>query len=302
MEGSAVGGAAVGTSGGNGGAGGGTGGVADGTDDSAGGTGGAGPGTSDGSGGTGDSQQRTGSIQLGTLYYYPTTGQVTSFARASFSLGNEGQVDAGGGCSSEAFGDCVITSCSDVDPGAPSPSPAPTQQPHAGTITIATDGDSFGAVLAPGADGRYADVVPTGHLAGGERVTVSAAGGDVPRFTHALDYPLALLLSEPALPEESVIRPPRDADLVLRWSRGVSGVSFVVQSLGGTFMLCSVPSETGTLTIPSAALAAVEAQQSLALLAAGTDSVTAGEFVISVTHASAVLTSDRTRSVQILVE
>ncbi|HZS41750.1 MAG TPA: hypothetical protein VFF06_33205 [Polyangia bacterium] len=86
------------------------------------------------------------------------------------------------GCSQSTVGSCVVTRCDSTDAGAP-PS---TARPSAGVVTIA--GGSQQVVLTPQADGTYAPFLDASHglWTGGEALSVTAAGGDVPGFTDTL--------------------------------------------------------------------------------------------------------------------
>ncbi|MBN2196718.1 MAG: hypothetical protein JW751_28170 [Polyangiaceae bacterium] len=226
------------------------------------GTGGAGPDIG-GAGGAGSSPW--GQIQFGTIYHYPVPNSLHTVGSAKFMRDlADGTLD------------------------------------DAGTISITAEPPGFEMTLVRDTTGAYSTSSVSGGLSGGEEVVVSASGGEVPAFTTTVNYPLALLLTQPSpSSDESVISVSRSADLVLTWDRGASGVSFVVQGAGAASF--AAPSEDGTLTIAASRLAALPADAELLLLTSARQSVTAGEYDIAVATAGAVMTPDRTRRVSLLV-
>jgi len=278
-----------GASGGSSGTGGSSGGAA--------GSGAAGSGGSSGGAGTGGTEgSPMGYIQFGTLFNFPSLGQTYSFANARFDRGDTQSTSV---CTTQTFGPCTIYTCEeDTDP----PDPMPVTFPTAGVITIESDMGEFSATLEPNSSGAYTGLPVMGALQGEETVTVTAVGDEVPAFTHTVSFPLVLLLTSPVLATgESTITASRTEDLVLTWDRGIDGLSFAVQSTGGTSFFCSVASTDGTMTIPAAALAALPANTGLLPIGSGVDHVMAGDYDVSVTHANGVMTPDRMQRVQVMV-
>lgn len=232
----------------------------------------------------------TGEVVMSSFVFYPTPTVSRSFAYARFG-------SAAATCPSTRYGDCWVSeACTDEPAGA---------APHAGLITVLSPTASFSLELPPNELGEYPSWNQTGAVfTGAESLSISAAGGAVPAFSRELTYPLLLLVTEPALPVgESIVHAPRLADLILRWDRGAPDVRFQLQSLKTTMTLsCGVPSERGTLTIPAAALARLDAGAELVLITAGTQHVQAGEFDVSLVLAGVAVTPDKMQRVSIVVD
>jgi len=299
-----------GSSGGSGGSGGGAGAMTGGSGGASGGSGGVGGssggaagggapgsgGTSGGAGTGGTDRAPTGQVQFGTIYNFPGMGQTYSLANARFDRGDTPSTTV---CTTQTFGPCTLYTCEDsTDP----PDPMPPAPPTAGTITIVGDPAGFSATLEPDSTGVYPNLPAMGSLSGDETVTVTAAGGEVPAFTHTVSFPLVLLLTSPALATgESTVTASRSDDLVLAWDRGIDGLDFVVQALNATSFVCSAASTAGTMTIPALALSALPANTGLLLMGSGPDQVMAGDYAVTVVHVNGVMTPDRTQRVEVLV-
>jgi hypothetical protein len=270
----------------------------------AGNTGGAG-GTGGAAAGTGGASDPYGVVQFGTMLHYPEQGLGYTLATAAFYRSRP--PDSPGSCTTTTFGFCSVTDCSSTptDPPEPEPEPEPDSRPApiAGEIAIRSDSD-FTVDLIPDAIGVYVQTGTVGVLLGQESMTINAAGAEVPAFSHAMTYPLLLLLTEPALADDQVVvRVPRDGDLTLAWDRGVEGVDVQVQSGGGTARLyCNAPSEGGTLTIEGAALGMLDAGTELLLLNARSEQVTAGDYVVTISSAGSVMSPDKTRRPVLILE
>jgi|GEM_PF-6726139 len=237
----------------------------------AGGTGGGAAGGEASGGGAGaEAETRGGLVQFGTMYHYPDPGMMRSFANALF------------------------WDFSAAD------------NPGAGDITITADPAGFAITLADQGTGDYGTAEVTGTLSGGEQVTVSAAGSEIPAFTTVVTYPLLLLLTAPSPADgESVVTVSRSADVVLEWDRGEPGVELLVQTEpaeGGTSYATLAPSEAGTLTLSRSELTTLASGTELTLYTARTTTLEAGGFPIDVTAIGAVMTADRTRRVSLVVE
>lgn len=233
----------------------------------AGGTGG-GDETGGGAGGAGET--RGGYVQFGTMYHHPDPGMVRSFANALF-----------------------------WDPGA-------GEAPGAGNLTITSDPPGFEVTLEDQGAGSYGTATETGTLSGGEQVTVSAAGGEIPAFTTSLTYPLLLLLTAPSPAEgESVVTVSRTADLVLEWDRGEADVDLLVETesaSGGSSFATMAPSEDGALTLSSSELSTLASGTELTLFTVRTTTIEAGDYPVEIWAVGAVMTPDRTRRVSLVVE
>jgi hypothetical protein len=286
-----------GTTAGNGGsmsgAGGATGGAGAG-----GGGGGAGQGGTSGTAGSGGVVEAFGVVQYGTLLHYPMPGRNAQLANAAFY--RERAATTGPVCQRTAVGACFVSDCRAMtDPPEPEP---PPPAPTAGVITIRSTGE-FTADLTPDANGIYTGGA-MGNLLGEESVTVTAAGGEVPNFTHTMTYPLLMLLTQPEFDDvQTEYVASRTEDLVLAWDRGTPSLSLGVQAYGGAASLgCAFPGEGGTGTISSELLAILDSGTELILLGVETEVVTAGDYDVSVSSAGAVMTPDRTRRAKIVLE
>jgi hypothetical protein len=269
----------------------------------------AGTGGSGGAGATGGSggqaSEPYGFVQFGTIFHYPEPGLGYRLATAAFYRARPAA--AAGPCTTTSFGSCSLTSCdpNPIDPPEPEPEPEPDPRPapNAGDISIRTTG-TFTVDLVPDGIGIYVPTAQDGLLLGQESATITAAGSDVPAFSHTMTVPLLLLLTEPALAEDQTfVTVPRNADLVLRWDRGVEALNVQVQSVGGVARLyCNAPSEDGTLTVERAALGALDSGTELLLLGAASEEVTAWDYTVTISAAGSVMSPDRTRRPVIVLE
>jgi hypothetical protein len=310
-----------GTTGGNGGTGGTTAGNGGSMAGAAGGSAGSGPGAGSGGGGgasgaAGSGQSGSGGtagsggvarpygvVQYGTLQHYPSPGRSFQLATAAFY--RERAVTTGPVCQRTGMGACFVTDCRVMtDPPEPEPPlPEPLPAPTAGVITMRSTGD-FTADLTPDGKSVYVASGAMGSLLGEESVTVTAAGGEVPGFTHTMTYPLLMLLTQPEFDDvQTEYVASRAEDLVLAWDRGTPSLALGVQTLGGTASLgCSFPGESGTGTISSELLAILDQGTELILLGVQTEVVMAGEYEVNVSSAGSVVTPDRTRRAKIVLE
>jgi hypothetical protein len=199
-------------------------------------------------------------------------------------------------CQRETFGDCQVSTCTENGKTA-SPSP------YAGEITL-TDGMMINVKLTATPGESYTTSTPGPvSLAGGELLTVSASGADVPAFTMEVAVPRVITISSPALDDSGMADAPTDADLVLtfdnRAADGETGTQLLAQSLGGLGMStlsCQLATESGTATIPAAALAKVRGAGQLLLLTTRTKQVQAGEFAVSVIAYLSAMNATKTKA------
>jgi hypothetical protein len=247
-----------------------------------------------------------GLVQYGTLFHYPTPGTTYPLAVAQFYRGQRGSTDpTGPSCQSTEMGPCRVTDCRTMtDPPNPEPPvPDPLPAPNAGLVTVRSTG-TFTADLTPDGTGIYVSSGLSGALVGEESVTVTAAGGDVPAFSHTMTYPLLMLLTQPEFDDvqtEYVVS--RADDLVLRWDRGSAALRIQVQSRASTAQLaCLLEAEAGTATIPGALLSLLDQGAELMLLGVQTERVVAGDYDVSVSSAGALMTPDRTRRAKLVLE
>jgi hypothetical protein len=192
-----------------------------------------------------------------------------------------------------------MTDPPEQEPPVPDLLPAPT----AGLITIRSTG-TFTADLTPDGKCAYVTSGVMGNLAGEESVTVTAAGGDVPAFTHTMTYPLLMLLTQPEFDDvQTEYAVSRADDLVLAWDRGTPSLRLQIQTRASTATLgCLFPGEDGTGTIASELLSSLDQGAELILLGVQTETVTAGEYDVSVSSAGTLMTPDRTRRAKLVLE
>jgi hypothetical protein len=153
-------------------------------------------------------------------------------------------------CTEEVVGDCFIYMC-------PTNPPPPTYQ-SAGTITVT--GAALPATLMPLGDDTY-DVVSTTTQTmfdGGETITASGTGGDVPAFSVSVTAPSRVTLTAPAKPAGSLAIN-RGQDFQASWTGGGAGLVFLYFSATGITMSCGYPASGGTATVPAGALAMIPA-------------------------------------------
>lgn len=157
-------------------------------------------------------------------------------------------------CVQQTFGDCLVTTCTQNDN-------TPTPPAYAGHITI-KDGAMIDLLLTTTPGQHYPHTFTSDTaLAGGEQVMVVAQGGDVPEFATPIHVPLAIIVTAPALDEFGSASVPPSGDLVLTFDNRAADDEtqtnlYIVggDSHGMGSLACMLPTETGTATIPAAAL------------------------------------------------
>lgn len=157
-------------------------------------------------------------------------------------------------CVQQTFGDCLVTTCTKNDN-------TPTPPAYAGNITI-KDGAMIDLLLTTTPGQPYPHTFTSDvALAGGEQVMVVAQGGDVPTFAMPIHVPLAIVVTAPALDDFGSASVPPSGDLVLTFdNRAADGETqtnlYIIggDSYGMGSLACVLPTETGTATIPAAAL------------------------------------------------
>lgn len=206
-------------------------------------------------------------------------------------------------CTFSSDGHCSLQLCpaSGTTGGAVAPA-EPVAAPSAGVIDLtATDPTDpsvlIQATLTPDTQGRYANAQLNKSFTGLENITLAAQGGDVPAFTHTLDYPLLLLLTNPALTlldtGHKTLDVSRSQDTVLTWDRGQAGLTLVVQgNTSGGQLNCSFPSEAGAGTLPSSLISQYPGED-LIFTSVTASSVQAGDYEVSVLTAGDVVTPER---------
>jgi hypothetical protein len=150
-------------------------------------------------------------------------------------------------CSSQAFGDCVLSAtCS-----------SSVNYVSAGTLTVTSPATSTlpanNVTMVPNADNTYTAGGLSGAFSGGESAHIAASGANVPAFSEDLTVPLALLIDSPTPDSQGIIQASTSSDLVIQFSRGTTGVELYVQNADGMFECHSAPGAS-SLTIPKNAL------------------------------------------------
>jgi hypothetical protein len=173
------------------------------------------------------------------------TDYSSSSANASFWQAN-GPLPQGG-CTTTSSGACTLTECppANTDAGTPQPVTPPT----AGNITIS--GGKRTVTLSPKADGSYPTEVDSmkALYAGGETLTVSAAGAQVPAFSTTLTAPARIKVS--TMPPTSITR---SAGFPIAWSGGNTGEVTLGLYAGTSWITCSAPATSGSAVIPGTLL------------------------------------------------
>jgi len=166
--------------------------------------------------------------------------------RAAFGSGSEES------CSAVAdIAPCVVIRC-----GAPQ-----ATHPSAGTIMVA--GAAAPVALVPDAGGNYPPYTSeTGALfAPGARLSVSAAGDDVPAFSISTIAPSVVTVTQPALGASLVVD--RTVDLSFGWTGAMSGNVRIELSVGGAAareaLVCVATATEGHVGMPPSGLAMLPA-------------------------------------------
>jgi hypothetical protein len=155
-------------------------------------------------------------------------------------------------CTTAAMGACTSSVCTPPDHFDLGFSSVVTHH-SAGTLQLM--GGAFPISLAPGSDNSYsAAPSPQPLWAGGETLTVVAAGADVPAFSATLTAPSPVVLSTP-LHDPGTLTVDRTLDLAFAWSGGGAG-TFTVTLNGPNFsnVVCSFAASLGSGVMPAALL------------------------------------------------
>jgi hypothetical protein len=185
-------------------------------------------------------------------YDHGVSGELTTFSvQASFYKEPEYS-----GCKESDVGSCHITDCRSLDPdGGP-----PYEFVSAGVIQVTGAGEPIS--LIPNGSGPYTAVwEEEPRLAGGETLTLSAAGDVIPAFQGSLLGVTPVTLTSPALPASGNLAVSTKADFNFTWTGGTGGiVSATLMRDSGADRLeitCSFPDTAGSGAIPASALAAI---------------------------------------------
>lgn len=247
----------AGTSGTGGGSG--TGGVS--------GSGGTGGGSGGGAGGDGGSGGNSNFYQGGyiSLMQSVVTVSGTEYASYSFAAGfSRGEIDgSGSACDIHEDGPCRVTDCTTQ----PSDAGTPTYE-TVGAGTIQVLGANQPLSLTPDSGGSYTAITGQERLwSGGETLTVSASGGEVPAFQETLFAATPVTLSSPSLPAPGTpMTLSTSGPLHVAWSGGMGGTvtAMLTRSITGAttrsvMLMCTFPATDGAGTVPASAMAAIPA-------------------------------------------
>lgn len=178
--------------------------------------------------------------------------------------------------------------------------PAPEPQ-SAGTLSVTSPATSTlpanDVTLSPSATGTYPASPLSGALLGGELLHLAASGATVPAFSADLTAPLPLLIDSPVSNSTGTISTNSAGDLLLKFSRGASGVVLYAESSDGTIECYSEPG-ANTLTIPQSALAGAD---TLNLYTRSARDIAAGPYTVTTSILLNALTPDKASPVKVVV-
>jgi hypothetical protein len=156
-------------------------------------------------------------------------------------------------CTEERVGECFVYTCPT--------NPVPPTYRSAGQVTVT--GAAVPATLMPQADNTY-DVVSSSTQTmfdGGETLTATGGGAEVPAFTVSVVAPSRTTLIAPPKPSGSITID-RGQGFQASWTGGGAGLVFLYfggPAGSGVSMSCGYPASGGTANVPASALAMVPA-------------------------------------------
>jgi hypothetical protein len=247
----------------------------------------------DGSGGLPD-VAHIGSISIGNAAER-VPSKFTVFPR--FAL-----IDSQTVCARVTYGDCVVSS------GCLSTTVLPTYA-SAGTIHIANGANDTELIVeAEAAGGTIMPVYVAAEselpLHGGDTLTVSASGADVPLFSAALSVPEPLRVTAPSPDAAGVIHAQRSRDVVLTLAprRAQATLELRAGSVVNKQLTCSIGAVAGELVIPAAALDAIGYPQRVTLRTRSVSSIVSGDWRVDMPLTLEVLGSDGAALDSIMIE
>ncbi|MES1186198.1 MAG: hypothetical protein ABUL60_20460 [Myxococcales bacterium] len=253
-------------------------------------------------GSTNTESARWGAVQM--IGLLGSGASSTTQISARFGDPEHPQLQAASPCDVSTFGSCTVSTCP-TDYVAPDNSTVAS--PSAGKIAW-SDGKTFMGELSPDALGRYAPFNNnTLGFSGGESLTVSGSGGDVPAFSTTVAVPLSLLLASPVADATGHLAWQKTQDLVLTFDRGMPGLDLYVQSMSNdrtsnSFLQCTFPSAPGTATIPAAAMASLSTAHKILLTTAQKQTVAAGDYSVVVWTVLGLLNQTKTYRIQLEIQ
>jgi hypothetical protein len=214
-----------------------------GNDDSGGGGGGDGGGGSDGSG-SGQVPANSGFVAITSIDAVSGTTPIQNGSvSASFAMAQTTYT-----CAQNIVGPCTVYVCPTTTP------PAPT---YASAGTVSVTGLAQPVSLTPQANKMYTAFTSQATLfSGGETITITGAGADVPAFSIGITGPGRATITQPAKPS-GTFTINRAQDFTVRWSGGGAGKVFVYvsgPSGSGASLNCGFDASAGMGSVPAAAL------------------------------------------------
>jgi hypothetical protein len=190
---------------------------------------------------------------IGTLLF----GEQSSPSLAYFSGFFVCAPSSSNGCTLTNYGSCAATDCPLVlDGGLPT-------YPTAGTLTIRGGalGDA-GLAVNPGPYGIYNYSQFTAMFGKGDALSVEASGGTVPAFPNEQVIAPGYVTVTAPVSDGGAYVIPTSQDLQVTWSGGESNASLgvVLSGVSGGHqkqVICTFDAQTGTGTVPQAALASL---------------------------------------------
>jgi hypothetical protein len=208
-----------------------------------------------GDAGAGGTPTRGGGVYL-TSWDYAIGSTPARGYSASAAFVRAYPTATGGSCTSTTSGDCVLYRC----PVASSAADAGAAAPGASAGAISVTGGASPLRLVP-SGGSYAALTGQARLwSGGEALTITADGAEVPAFTLRATAPSVLTVTSPVFPAAggSVVVA-RSRAFAVSWTGGAAGsVSANVGAVSAstsTSILCTFPASSGAGSVPASLLA-----------------------------------------------
>jgi hypothetical protein len=209
----------------------------------------------------------------------PKTGRVeigNAFVGQGAREGVNGSVDArfhaSGPCAKTWYETCYVSSC---------PGDEPANGASAGTISI---GGLAVPIRLERQDGaRYQAIHGRQLFSGGEVITVSSSGAEVPAFHATLEAPPQPTLTHPPISDShAIVNGSKSADWSLAWTGGGAGIVRVSLQSRSTSVTCDFKASDGEARVPRAALARMDHTALVAVSAIETATVSAGDWSVAV--------------------
>jgi hypothetical protein len=210
------------------------------------------------------------------------------------------------GCQREVVGACSVLLCDFTNGGAATPPTGPATS--AGTIAVGGTSPTF-SVAYDAVTLQYGAVpaVPTDKLlfGGGDTITFTAAGGDVPAFAASVLAPAPITVTSPVLPGDA-LSIDSSKDLVFAWTgSSVGRIAFNVRTttssatttVSSSFVSCQFDVSTLTGTLPTALLQKLRKTDAATTATLGTDlsntrEVVAGDYSVHLAVGSVATKAD----------